>query len=257
MRVLTAIPVYNEEQSIACVLEETRKYTQDILVVNDGSTDNTASLLSGENVVTHEFNIGYGAAIQTAFWYAQRNKYDVLITIDADGQHRPSLIPQFVAAMKDNDIVSGSRYLDCGSVEAAPESRRKINQEITAWFNQKFGWSTTDSFCGMKAYSVSALSNFRITEFGYAGLLQVWVQAAILDLKIEELPVPLIYFDAPRSFGVSLDDARRRRDYCFEVIGREMERPITNFGRTELYSGHAEPYNNWARMSLLEKNHGR
>lgn len=67
------------------------------------------------------------------------DKYDVLIILDADGQHRPNMIPKFVAAMKDNDIVSGSRYLDCDRTDVTPESRRKINQEITAWFNQKFG----------------------------------------------------------------------------------------------------------------------
>jgi len=253
MRVLTAIPVYNEEQSITSVLNETHKYTQDVLVVNDGSTDETASLIAGENVVTHDFNIGYGGAINTAFRYAQNHEYDVLITLDADGQHRPNMIPKFVAAMKDNDIVSGSRYLDCDRTDVAPESRRKINQEITAWFNQKFGWNTTDSFCGMKAYSVSALSKFRVTELGYAGLLQIWMQAAVLGLKIEELSVPLIYFDTPRSFGVSLDDARRRRSYCFEVIGRES---ITIFGRTELYSGRSEPYNGWVKDVTFGENHG-
>lgn len=229
MRVLTAIPVYNEQQSIVSVLEEVHKYAEDVLVVDDGSTDDTASLISKEKVVTHDFNIGYGAAIKTAFEYAQANKYDVLITIDADGQHQSSMIPKFVLGMGNNDILSGSRYLDCDNVAVAPESRRMINEEITAWFNKKFGWSTTDSFCGMKAYSVPVLSRFRITELGYAGLLQMWFQAAVLGLKIEELAVPLIYFDTPRSFGACLDDASRRRDYYFEVIERESKSHDYNF----------------------------
>jgi glycosyltransferase involved in cell wall biosynthesis len=232
MRVLTAVPVYNEVSHISSVLKEIHKYSEDVLIVNDGSTDGTHLLLSKETVVTHEVNLGYGAAICSAFDYAQEHGYDVVVTIDGDGQHPPDLIPKFVNAMRllNADVISGSRYLE-RQKQQAPEGRKEINQEITAWFNQKFGLKLTDSFCGLKAYSVPSLSQLKITQLGYGGLIQLWVQAAMLKWKIEECPVPLVYLDEHRSFGVSLDATQRRRSHYFEVIRKELANPqITTFG---------------------------
>src|SRR5436853_23987 len=96
MNFLTAIPVYNEERHLEQVLEEVRRYSPNILVINDGSTDRTGELLdrqTGIAVVTHARNSGYGAALITAFGQALKTKADVLITMDCDGQHEPSRIP--------------------------------------------------------------------------------------------------------------------------------------------------------------------
>src|SRR5262245_36047396 len=90
MRFLTAIPVYNEERHVERVLDEVRRYSPRILVVNDGSTDGTAELLarqSGIEVLTHPKNSGYGAALISAFDYAVKSDVDVLVTMDCDGQH--------------------------------------------------------------------------------------------------------------------------------------------------------------------------
>jgi len=231
-RILTALPVHNEESHLSSVLAEVRKYSQDVLVVDDGSKDRTPELLSRESDVrtlTHETNLGYGAALRTAFLYALENDYDAIVTIDCDGQHQPRLIPELAAAVFDDpagprEMISGSRYLRTFDGDSAPpEDRRRVNQEITRWLNCQFGWQLTDAFCGFKAYHVPALAKLQITELGYAMPLQVWVQAAALNWKIVEFPVPLIYLDEKRSFGGSLDDVRRRRAYYFEVLRRELQ----------------------------------
>jgi dolichol-phosphate mannosyltransferase len=223
---LTALPVYNERAHVGHVLDEIARYAGDVLVVDDGSTDGTSDLLAARNdihVIRHETNRGYGAALITAFNYAIRSGYELLATIDCDGQHEPQRIGQLVAACRDADIVSGSRYLsNKDAAGQAPAERRQINTEITRELNQRLGLQLTDGFCGFKAYRVAALAKLRITESGYGMPLELWVQAAHHRLRIVELPVPLIYLDEARSFGGSLDDGRKRMEYYHRVLDRAI-----------------------------------
>ncbi len=231
-RLLTALPVYNEAAHVHGVLEQVRRYSQDILVVNDGSSDGTAEVLAKEpgiQVVTHSKNQGYGAALRTAFQYALEQSYDVLVTIDCDGQHQPELIPAMAAAVfpedgEEWDIVSGSRYLQQFDGDSIPPAdRRRVNMEITRLLNEHLGLNLTDTFCGFKAYRVPALALLNVTNLGYAMPLQVWVQAVAQGLRITEFPVPLVYLDPSRSFGGSLDDTRKRLQHYREVIDQELE----------------------------------
>ena len=230
-RILTALPVFNEQQHILGVLDEVRHYADDILVVDDGSSDRTAKLLATQTdlqIVTHEINQGYGAALKSAFYYGIEQGYDVLVTIDCDGQHEPKLIPEMAAAIFSErgepvDLVSGSRYLQTFSGDSIPpEDRRRINMQITEIINERLELNLTDTFCGFKAYRVESLKVFDITELGYAMPLQLWVQAVAAGLRIVELPVPLIYLEEARSFGGSLDDSRHRMAYYQEVLEREL-----------------------------------
>lgn len=239
-QVLTALPVYNEATHVQAVLQQVRPYSEEILLVDDGSTDGTAELLDAEqgiHVVHHPQNRGYGSALKTAFEFAQQGGYEVLVTIDCDGQHEPQRIPRFVAAAADADIVSGSRYLKRYQGDsAAPEDRRRINHTITQKLKRRLGLNLTDSFCGFKAYRVEALSRLHLTEPGYAMPLELWVQAAFVGLTVLELPVPLIYLDEKRSFGGALDDADRRFRYYCEVLDRAVTalgpEAVERFGRT-------------------------
>ena len=232
-RTLIALPVFNEASHVTEVLQHVLQNADDVLVVNDGSTDGTAASLAEFNdtirVETHHKNRGYGAALTTAFEYALRYDYDVLVTIDCDGQHQPGLIRQIASQVDDAahpvDMVSGSRYLqsfDQNSV--APADRRRINMQITTCLNEKLGLKITDAFCGFKAYRVSALADLDITDAGYAMPLQLWIQAVDLGWKINEFPVPLIYLDEERSFGGSLDDAVARLAHYRSILNAELRR---------------------------------
>ena len=161
-RWITALPVYNEVRHVSRVLDEVSQYSPEILVVDDGSTDGTAGLLGARGdvqVVTHPENRGYGAALRSAFEFAGQNGYEFLVTIDCDGQHEPQRIAQLVAACRDADIVSGSRYLwNQEQASRAPAERRQINWQITRELNERLSLTLTDAFCGFKAYRVGPLA---------------------------------------------------------------------------------------------------
>jgi glycosyltransferase involved in cell wall biosynthesis len=228
MRVLTAIPVYNEEAHLEPVLTEELRHAGDVLVVDDGSTDRTSELLArfpSVQVIRHPVNRGYGAGLRSAFGRTLEAGYDGLVTIDCDGQHEPSRIPEVASHLAKADIVSGSRYLQVfDPSQQPPEERRRINVEVTRWLNECLGLDLTDAFCGFKAYRASALGHFDITDDGYAMPLQVWVQAAAHGLSIVEVPVPLIYLDEARAFGGALDDGTYRLNHYRRVFHEAMRR---------------------------------
>ena len=228
-RILIGIPVFNEARYVAEVLQEVRKYASDILVVDDGSTDETPQLLACQDVevIRHATNRGYGRAMQEMVGRATVDGYDWLITMDCDWQHEPVAIPDFVAAINadDSDIVSGSRYLslkDCDDVP--PPDRRSINMAITQILNDRLGIGLTDAFCGFKAYRMSACRELELNIDGYDFPMQFWVQAATTGLRITEIPVRLIYNDPTRSFGGPLDEPSNRRSIYEATIRRELIR---------------------------------
>jgi dolichol-phosphate mannosyltransferase len=228
MRILTAIPVHNEEAHLESVLTEVLRFSDNVLVVDDGSTDRTPELLGNfptVEVIRHPTNRGYGAGLRSAFAWTLQHGYDGLVTLDCDGQHEPSLIPAIAARLADADMVSGSRYLQIfDPSQVPPEERRRINVEVTRWLNECLGLNLTDAFCGFKAYRASALSVFDITDDGYAMPLQVWVQAVQHGLSIVEVPVPLIYLDESRAFGGALDQADYRLNHYRSVFQAAIRR---------------------------------
>src|SRR5207302_9508383 len=131
-------------------------------------------------------NLGYGAALRSAFGFAIGHDYDVLITMDSDGQHEASRIPVLLEALEtDADLVSGNPYLRAFRENTAPPGdRRRINHLLSEYLNQKLGLNITDAFCGFKAYRVEHLRRLHITENGYGMPLQLWVPAANLGFRI-------------------------------------------------------------------------
>jgi glycosyltransferase involved in cell wall biosynthesis len=230
MRVLVAVPVFNEERYVSDVIREVRQYCDDVLVIDDGSTDRTAEILGGIDgvvIIRHPENRGYGQSLIDAFAYAHQCGYHWVITIDCDEQHEPRQIPEFIAraALEDADIISGSRYLTTlpGNTDA-PTDRREINQTITAVINDRLGLRLTDTFCGFKAYRVDAVARMNLSVVGYAFPMQFWVQAVATCARICELAVPLIYIDPTRHFGGILDDPQSRLAHYLEVFENESAR---------------------------------
>jgi dolichol-phosphate mannosyltransferase len=225
-RCCIALPVYNERENVDEVLQAVQQYSHDVLVVDDGSSDGTDARLaeySDLHVIRHEVNRGYGAALKTAFQFAIDQQYEVIVTLDCDGQHEPQRIPQFVEACQQSDIVSGSRYLTSFAGDTVPPAdRRRVNQQVLAEIQRRLGLELTDAFCGFKAYRVDALKRLTLEEDGYAMPLELWVQAVHHELRIQELPVPMIYLDESRSFAGVLEDAQSRLNYYHLVIDRSI-----------------------------------
>jgi glycosyltransferase involved in cell wall biosynthesis len=228
VRLIIAIPVFNEIKYVQHVLEKVKHFHDEILVVDDGSTDGTAELLAGRKdirSIRHATNRGYGQSIIDSFNYADAHGYDWVITMDCDEQHEPEMIPQFIKQIRTNcwDIVSGSRYLQPDKADDLPPGdRRTINATITGLVNDLFGWGLSDSFCGFKAHRVSAMMQLRLDEPGYAFPMQLWPRAAAANLRVKEIPVRLIYNDPNRHFGGLLDDASIRLAHYLKVFNREL-----------------------------------
>ncbi len=217
------MPVYNEAGTIDAVLDAVRAhYSGEILVVNDGSTDQTNMLLAARTdvaVIANPRNLGYGRALAEGFAVASARRIDRVVTMDCDGQHEPGHIPQFLEALeRGGDIVSGSRYLPGSPVlDSAPPSRREVNQRVTAEINRVTGWQLTDAFCGFKAYRMTALDDMVLREPGYAMPLELWARAYRAGLSVVEIPVERIYCAHDRTFGEYLDDPETRYAYYMRV----------------------------------------
>lgn len=230
---LVFIPVYNEENNIQQIIGQIRQlpYDLDVLVIDDGSTDNTKAILQkipAIHTIFHGVNQGYGQTLIDGFDYAMKKGYENLVTIDSDKQHQPEEIPVFLEAAKGNhpDILSGSRYLQAGEAtyRKAPPDRVKVNRRITKKINSITGYHLTDAFCGFKLYRVDALKKLHLTEQGYGMPLQLWMQAWRKGLSVDEIPVELIYIShAPADTPGAFSNLFRRYRYYLQIIEKERE----------------------------------
>ncbi|MBN2840749.1 MAG: glycosyltransferase family 2 protein [Coriobacteriia bacterium] len=224
---VVVLPVYNEAPTVLRVLDAVRAvFDGPVVVVDDGSDDGTADLLAERDdiqIVTHPANAGYGASLIDGFAAALATGSDAVVTMDCDGQHEPAHIPEFLFALDECAIVSGSRYLPGSrAVGEAPAERQDVNRRVTEIINGATGWSITDAFCGFKSYRAEALAQLSLTEPGYAMPLELWARAYRTGLCVVEHPVERIYFDGDRSFGQDLDDPDRRFRYYLRVWERAL-----------------------------------
>jgi len=154
------IPAFNEEKSIADVVQRTAKYVDRVVVVDDSSGDSTAelSLRYGATVLRHASNTGVGAAMITGIEYAQKLRPDIVVTLDADGQHRPEEIPQLIRLVVAGkaDCVVGSRFLQ-GSLANIPFIKRVGNKFFTFITNHMAGVKLTDTQTGFRALNKKAI----------------------------------------------------------------------------------------------------
>lgn len=191
-RLLALLPAFDEGERIARVVEDVRRELAcDVLVVDDGSRDETAAEArrAGAAVAAHPVNLGYGAALQTGYRYALRYGYDAVLQLDADGQHDPASIPALLAGLQDADVVVGSRFLDAGSYR--PPLLRRIGMWIFGRIAGALaGVTITDPTSGFQAISREAL-RFYVHERYPADYpdADVLAMVARAGLRLVEVPV--------------------------------------------------------------------
>ncbi len=195
MKIIAGIPAYNEEKFIGKVIEETKKYVSQVIVVNDGSTDKTATIAQKEGalVINHKNNKGKGIAVNKLFYKSRDIKADILVLLDADGQHQPKEIPSLIKPIINNkaDIVIGSRFLN---IKNFIPSDRKIGLYIlTLLTNFGSRIKVTDSQSGFRAFSKKAINNLYFKEKGLAVESEMQFLAKEKKLRMLEIPITTLY----------------------------------------------------------------
>ena len=195
MRITIGIPAYNEEKNIGKIITELNKIYDSIIVCDDGSSDLTSEISkkSGAIVIKHKKNMGYGAAIHSIFKKCFEIGSDVLVTFDADGQHRIEDIPIVLNPIKNNDadIVIGSRFLEKNS--NIPNYRKIGIKVITQVTNASIKKKLTDSQSGFRAYNKHVLSQINPSEVGMGISTEILIKASSKGIRITEVPVTILY----------------------------------------------------------------
>ncbi|MBL76760.1 MAG: glycosyl transferase [Chloroflexi bacterium] len=196
MNIIVGIPAFNEEKNIARILSKIKEITDTVIVCDDGSTDSTSKIANnhGALVINHEKNLGYGAAIRSIFLKAKEMSGDVLVTFDADGQHRIEDISKVARPIQDQkaDIVIGSRFLS-EDISEVPEYRKFGIKIITKITNASIKENLTDSQSGFRAYSKKVLSDITPIENGMGVSTEILIKASTKDMKIAEVPIKVLY----------------------------------------------------------------
>lgn len=196
MKIVIGIPAYNEEKNIASVIAKLGKITDKILVCNDGSSDLTGPIAEkmGAMVVTHPKNLGYGAAIRTIFAKFIESDADILVTFDADGQHRVEDIKLVTEPIINNEaeIVIGSRFL--GNDDKGIPTYRKIGiKTITNLSNATSETKLTDSQSGFRAYHKRVIPEIIPSEHGMGVSTEILIKANKKGFRIKEVPIKILY----------------------------------------------------------------
>ena len=195
MLIVAAIPAFNEEHTIAKLVLEAQKHVDVVLVCDDGSTDSTAEIAErmGADVIRHDRNLGYGAALKTLFTVARELNADVLVTLDGDGQHDPSEIPSLVDPVLENkaDIVLGSRFLN--KENGVPRYRRWGIQLISKLTGAVSKHRFLDAQCGFRVYGRKALNGLDLVENGMGSSVEILVKAKKQGLTVAEVSAKCEY----------------------------------------------------------------
>ena len=212
MKITVGIPAFNEEKNIASIIQKLSKVADIVIVCNDGSTDNTAKIAEkmGAIVITHQQNLGYGAAIRSLFLKARELDSDMLVTLDSDGQHRISDVLPIVDPIIKNqaDLVIGSRFLTENQKDM-PKYRKIGIKMITTLANTSLDESVTDSQSGFRAYGKNILFEITPSEKGMGVSNEILMKASKKNFKIIEVPIVVSYegdtsTQHPLSHGVSV-----------------------------------------------------
>ena len=203
-RVGIVIPAYNESKTIGAVISACKKHGI-VIVVDDGSKDNTSNLAqeSGAIVLTQPVNMGVGFATTTGNYYAIRElNCDIVINIDADGQHSPEIIPELLEKINEgNDFVFGSRMKDNKDM---PFIKKIGNNFITSFNNLIFGINISDSQTGLRAFTRLAYEKLDLRSDGYGICSEFACEVGRNKLKYSEVAIKAVYDDWTKLKGTNL-----------------------------------------------------
>lgn len=195
MKITVGIPAYNEEKNIAKIIVSLKKVADQILVCSDGSTDSTAEIAEslGAIVIKHPKNLGYGSAIQSIFLKAREINAEVLVTIDADGQHKIEDVEKVIKPVVDGqaDISIGSRFLE--EDDNSPKYRKLGIKIITKVTNSSLSEKITDAQSGFRAYNNKVLQSLTPSDTGMGISTEILIKSSNLGLKIAEVPTEIQY----------------------------------------------------------------
>ncbi len=218
-RIVVGIPAYNEEQFIGEVVRRARRFADEVIVIDDGSTDDTAQVAeaAGGLVIKHKARRGAGDATRSCFEAVKAKDADVLVTLDGDSQHNPDELSALVTSvLRDKaDVVIGSRFIN--GQGNAPRHRRFGIAVITWLFNTGSRIRVSDAQSCFRAYGKRALSSLNITEHGFGFSVELLEEARQKGFRITEVPISCIYHSASHSanpvthgLGVALTVVRLR-----------------------------------------------
>jgi len=196
LKIIIGIPAFNEEKNIASIITKLMNITDSIIVCNDGSSDLTSEIAEkmGAIVINHKKNSGYGAAIRSIFLKAKELDGDILVTFDADGQHRIEDIENVTTPIinQEAELVVGSRFLD-DSEKEVPQYRKVGIKVITKITNASIKEKLTDSQSGFRAYSKKVVNELNPSELGMGISTEILIKASSKNFKIVEVPIKILY----------------------------------------------------------------
>ncbi len=215
MDAVILIPAYNEGKTITEVISKTKKFSSDIIVVDDGSKDDTSKQAkkAGAIVLQHKINLGKGAALKTGCDYAVKSGAHKIIVIDADGQHDPQEIPKMLQALDDHDIVFGCRKIP----HSMPLVLRFGNKVISKTLHLLYNINVEDSQCGYRAFTAEAYHKIRWEAPDYYVETEMAIRAGRKKLKYTMIPIETIYAD--RYKGTTVLDG-------VSIVGKMMGRRL-------------------------------
>jgi glycosyltransferase involved in cell wall biosynthesis len=195
MKVVVGIPAYNEEKNIAKIIVQLKKVADQIIVCDDGSTDSTSIIAEslGAIIIKHPKNLGYGSAIRSIFLKSREINSEVLVTIDADGQHKIEDVKKVIKPIVDGraDISIGSRFLD--KHDNAPKYRKLGINIITKVTNSSLSEKITDAQSGFRAYNNKVLQTITPSDSGMGISTEILIKSSNLGFKIAEVPTEIQY----------------------------------------------------------------